>query len=99
MNMSTLIYNNQSQVVTLGLEIFCFYDPSGVIFKQAVLQLVPGANEVSSVIDTAMIGTTAVGAAPYVEFRLRMINLPGGTADFNITYIKNEIADEPTILS
>lgn len=97
-NFSLLAYNNQSKSIKLGLEIFVFFNPSSTTFSEAVVQLDPGANELSSAINTDFLGSTAVGANPYVEFRLRFIDLVDGTADFNLIYLKAEIADQPTIL-
>lgn len=95
---SILANNNNNTAIKVQLEIFIFFDPSSVVKSQGVIFLDPGQTETSSLIKTDQIGSTAVGAGAYVEFRFRFVDLAGSAADFNITYLKAELADNATVL-
>lgn len=98
LNFSLLANNNQNKTIKLKLEIFFYFNPTSVAYSEGTVLLNPGQNELSSAINTNFIGTTAVGASPYVEFRLRFSDLVDGTADVNLIYLKAEMADQPTVL-
>lgn len=95
---SILANNTTTNTLKVQLEIFIFFDPTSVIKKQAVIFLDPGETETASIIKTEPIAPTAVGAGAYVEFRLRFISLEGNPADFNLIYLKAEMADQATVL-
>lgn len=98
LNLSMLGFNNQNKSVNLNLEVFFFFDPASITYTGQTILLDENEFELSDIINTDFIGNTAVGAGAYVEFRLRFGDLGNGTANFDINYIKAEMADEPTIL-
>lgn len=98
LNLSMLAYNNQNASSNLSFEVFFFFDPTSVTYSGQILMMAENENEIADIINTNFIGSTAVGAGAYVEFRLRFGALNSGTANIDINYIKAEMADEPTIL-
>lgn len=98
LNLSLLAYNNTETATLLNFEVFYHFDPTNATYTGQAIFLQPGSNELAGVIDTPYIGDTAVGAGAYVEFRLRFGNLGVNKANFNLTYIKAEMADQPTVL-
>lgn len=96
LNLSMLAFNNQGSSTNLSLEVFFFFDPFSATYTGQMILLKDGENELSDIINTPFIGDNAVGAGAYVEFKLRFGSV--GAANFDINYIKAEIADEPTIL-
>jgi len=98
MNFSLQAFNNQNVSIRLLLEIYFYFDTGHASYSQAVFFLEPGENEISSIINTEFIGSNSVGASPYVDFRLNIVGLNNNTADFDLIYLKTEIADQPTIL-
>ncbi len=97
-NYSLLAFNNQNKTINLSLEIFFNYDPTSETFKQGIVQLVPGVNELAGSINTTFLGDRVIGAGAYVDFRFRFVDLIDGTANFNLIYLKPELSDQPTIL-
>lgn len=96
--MSAKIKNNTQESITIGFRVLVHYDPTSKEFKKGTLTINPGINYISAPIKTDMIDDVAVGGSPYVNFGFQFVNLPSGTADLNVYYIKAELADTPTEL-
>lgn len=96
--MSTKLVNNGSETIVVKFVVNSFYDPEQDNFEKGVIHLAPGENYSSTHIVTQSVSPNSVGASPLVQFKFEFVDLPGGTADFDLIYIKGEIADSPTPL-
>ena len=97
-NFSCKIINNGTLNVNAQYQIYYFFDPSNDTYIQGTLSLPPGLTELATGINVPEIGSTAVGAGAYVEFRFVFKSIPGGVADLDIIYLKAEMADNATVL-
>lgn len=98
-SMSAIIENNQNKAITARFELFFEYDGSTAErFMGDNFSLSPGNNQVSDQIETPFIEGKTIGAGCYVQFRFVICSLGDNTADFDLTYIKVEIANQATVL-
>lgn len=87
---SMMIKNNQSKVIKVRADIFCFFDPSSQLITGKPFYLQPGLNQVTSTLLTPSLEGKTVGAGSYTEFRFNYADLYDGTADIELYQIKCE---------
>lgn len=93
------IKNNLSSTVKIRMDIYSFYDGSTPVLKMGKpIYLKQGITKITSTILTDSLRDLTVGAAPYTEFRLTILDLGASTADFEMYYIKCEFGTISTIL-
>lgn len=93
------IKNNLSSTVKIRMDIYSFYDGSDPVLKMGKpIYLKQGVTRITSTIQTDSLRDLTVGAAPYTEFRLVIMDLGAATADFEMYYIKCEFGTISTIL-
>lgn len=93
-----IVNNNQSQSIKVRLDIFSYFNPSSTLTSGYVITLPTGITQITSTLLTDVL-SGSVGASPYTEFRFTFIDLPDGTADFDLYQIKNEFGKVSTLLA
>lgn len=94
------IKNNQDKVIKIRMDIYSFYDGSTPVLKTGKsIYLQPGLNKIASTIQQSTLRGLTVGASSYTEFRLNLVGLNNGTADFEMYYIKCEFGTISTLLA
>lgn len=95
-NMSAKIVNNGTTSIDLRYQLYYFYDPTDTVtpFQTGTLQIKPGLNEISSALKIPLIGSTSIGASPYIQFRLVITQV----CNFDLYYLKAEMSDLPSVL-
>lgn len=91
--------NNGLNTIRLRFDFNFFLNPSTVAYEGGALYLEPGYSEVTTTLKTASLRNQTVGSGNYVEFRLSFVDLPGGTANFDLYSIKGEFGKIGTPLS
>lgn len=90
------IENNNSLPFAMRLDVFTFLDPSNYVTSSANFAIEEGREQLSATVQLPSIENEPVGAAPYTEFRLQILDLPAGGIDFNLYLLKAEFGEIST---
>lgn len=91
--------NNSTNTLKLRFDFNFYLNPSTVSYQGGAVYLEPGFSEVTTTLKTNSLRNQTVGSGNYVQFILSFVDLPGGTANFDLYSIKGEFGKIGTPLS